>query len=116
VVAIGLIGLQSLQLGSSYELIAGTHFGIALLVIAALLIVNAVLVPLWSKVVSDGERLRALAGGVFVEYCQFCIRKVAGMDGNRTHLGPVIGAPRTVLKTEVCQLTSRCQRSFPSSI
>jgi hypothetical protein len=45
----------------------------------------------WSKVVSDGERLRALAGGVFVEYCQFCIRKVAGMDGNQTHLGPVIG-------------------------
>jgi hypothetical protein len=24
---------------------------------------------------------------------------LAGMDGNRTHLGPVIGAPRTVLKT-----------------
>jgi hypothetical protein len=44
VVPIGLIGLQTLQLASSYELIAGTDFGIALLVIAALLIVNAVYV------------------------------------------------------------------------
>ncbi len=41
-VAIGLIGLFSQQVGSSYQSIAGTDFGIALLVIAALLIVNSV--------------------------------------------------------------------------
>lgn len=41
VVAIGMIGLFSQQIGSSFQLTAGTDFGMALLVIAALLIVNA---------------------------------------------------------------------------
>jgi hypothetical protein len=42
VVAVGLIGLQAQLLGASFQLMAGTDFGVTLLVVAGLLLVNAV--------------------------------------------------------------------------
>jgi CubicO group peptidase (beta-lactamase class C family) len=41
-VATGLIGLQAQLLGASFQLLAGTDFGVTLLVVAGLLLVNAV--------------------------------------------------------------------------
>jgi hypothetical protein len=41
--AIGLVGVLALQLGSSFQLIAGTDFGVTLLLIASLLVANALL-------------------------------------------------------------------------
>jgi CubicO group peptidase (beta-lactamase class C family) len=43
VIAVGLIGLEAQLLGASFHLIASTDFGVTLLVIAGLLLVNAVL-------------------------------------------------------------------------
>jgi hypothetical protein len=42
VVAIGLIGLFAQAVGASFQLIAGTDFGVTLLFVAGLLLVNAV--------------------------------------------------------------------------
>ena len=51
------------------------------------------------RLVRDGGRTISAAPRTNFCHSEFSTGKLAGMDGNRTHPGRVIGAPQTVLKT-----------------